>query len=191
MSSKSKYLQSVGEYFHIYNRGVNRGAIFFEKRNYDFFVKRMTEFFPASGISFVAYCLMPNHYHFLLRQDEPNLISEYIGSVCKSYVQAINVEKKRSGHLFEGKYKIKHVNKFSYLLHLSRYIHLNPVTAGLVQRLEKWEYSSFLNYCGLRENGIVDTGIILQEFKKRENYIKFIQDYNPPPKDLFQYLFDE
>ena len=205
MSQKTPYLQSSGEYFHIYNRGVNRENIFFGERNYDFFVKRMEEYFPATGINILAYCLMPNHYHFLLRQDIPELMSTYVGRVCKSYVQAINVQQKRSGHLFEGKYKCKHIDDVSYLLHLSRYIHLNPVVAGLVQKPEQWKYSSYHHYSSKNipfvsngnepfaqsERFIIDTKIILQEFKKQEEYVAFAENYTPPPKKIDQYLFEE
>jgi REP element-mobilizing transposase RayT len=73
---------------------------------------------------------MPNHFHFVLRQDRPKDLSEFMGNLCKSYAKAINNRLDRSGHLSESKYKLKHVDEEMHLLHLSRYMHLNPVAAG-------------------------------------------------------------
>ena len=133
MSIKTQYLQSVGEYFHVYNRGVNRERIFFEERNYTYFLRRMRESVESSAVTVIAYCLMPNHFHLLLRQEEQYALSDFMKGVCDGYAKAINNARKRSGHLFEGKYKLKHVTDEKYLIHITRYIHMNPVRAQLVR----------------------------------------------------------
>jgi len=189
MSTKTLYLQTVGEYFHVYNRGVNRQKIFYEKRNYSFFLKRMEEY-RTSGILIVSFCLMPNHFHFVLRQDEPNAMSKYFGRLCKSYTRAINKLYQRTGHLFEGKYKIKHIDDRGYLIHLTRYVHLNPVRGGLVATPKNWEFSSFNNYYMPSTQGLVDTSILLAEFQNSAAYAEYVQDYVlPDNRKLKKYLF--
>jgi putative transposase len=101
----------------------------------------------------------------VLRQDQPNALSEFMGRLCKSYAKAINNRLDRSGHLFESKYKLKHVDKEMYLLHLSRYIHLNPVTAGLVTTPVQRQFSSYGSYCGLYGQAFVSMKEILSLMK--------------------------
>lgn len=123
----------IGHYYHIYNRGNNRQNIFFERNNYLFFLKQFRRYLAEETVSVLAYCLMPNHYHFLicLRQDN---LSEKMALLSLSYTKAINRRFNRCGSLFQGPFQAIHVNREEYLLNLSRYIHLNPVKAGLVQK---------------------------------------------------------
>lgn len=113
---------------------------------------------------------MPNHFHFVSRQDQPNALSEFMGRLCKSYAKAINKRLDRSGHLFESKYKLKHIDEEMYLLNLSRYIHLNPVAAGLVTSPVQWQFSSYMSCCGLHGQAFVSTKEILSLMKRSENY---------------------
>lgn len=186
MPTKTDLLPSVGKYFHLYNRGVNREHIFFQDRNYDYFVGRMAKYFPGSGVTMLAYCLMPNHFHLLVRQDEPYSISSLMKGICDGYAKAINRQLKRSGHLFEGKYRIKHIDDDSYLLHLSRYIHLNPVAARLVRSATEWIHSSCREYCGLRENQLVATDVILSQFGSHGKYLKFLEEFTLRDKEKAQ-----
>jgi len=181
MSIKTPYLESKGEYFHIYNRGVNRSRIFVDNRNYEFFLERMEKYLDPE-LPIIAYCLMPNHFHILLRQDAPRAMSNYLGLVCKSYVKAFNNCFGRTGHLFEGKYKFRHVDEEGYLFHLSRYIHLNPVRAQLVKHAEDWPHSSCRAYYGLNENRVLCCGLILSEFGNSEGYKEFVEAYVPEEK---------
>jgi len=190
MSTKTHSLQAVGEYFHIYNRGVNRNHIFLEERNYEYFVRRMKTYLNPEKMALIVYCLMPNHFHLIVRQDEPYALSNFMKGVCDGYAKAINKRFKRSGHLFQGKYKIKHIDDPSYLLHLSRYIHLNPVAARLTQCPEGWKYSSYQEYCGMREASIVECDVILSRFKDRAGYVQFVRDYKPGDREKVQkFLF--
>ncbi len=182
MSTKTKFIQSTGEFFHIYNRGVNKNEIFFSERNYLYFHQRMMNAHNPAAVEIIVYCLMPNHFHFILRQLQPSAISDFLKDVCDGYVKAINNERSRSGHLFEGKYKMKHINSDEYLLHLSRYIHLNPVRAKLVSSAEEWLYSSCREYYGLQQSKMVSTKVVLEQFGSSKEYRKFIEEYVPKDK---------
>src|SRR5258708_7069643 len=148
----------VGECYHIYNRGANRQEIFFEPDSYTHFMRKLRELVthPADGrasrdaaASVLAYCLMPNHYHLVVSVHSPNF-SEAMRSFGQAYTQAINRRFDRSGTLFEGRFQAIHIDREANLMHLSRYIHLNPVKARLVELPEAWEYSSYREYVGLR-----------------------------------------
>jgi putative transposase len=139
----------TGNFYHIYNRGNNRQNIFFERENYLHFLRLMREHLATNGVDILAYCLMPNHYHFLAYLQDDNL-SAAMHRLSVSYTKAINKRFDRCGVLFQGRFQSIHVNDTDYLIHLSRYIHLNPVKAGFVDRAEEWEFSSYLEYAGLR-----------------------------------------
>jgi REP element-mobilizing transposase RayT len=191
MTKKTPHIQSIGEYFHIYNRGVNRSTLFFDDDNYLFFLNRLSAYHTNSEIDIVAFCLMPNHIHLLLRQNEPGAISQYMGRVCKSYAQAINKRMSRSGHLFEGKYKSKLIDDISYLNHLSRYIHRNPVRAKLVMEPSEWKYSSYYVYLTQKTMGVpVNSQLILQYFKDGDDYKDFVESYTADERQKIEkYLF--
>ena len=140
------------EFYHIYNRGNNKELIFFERENYLFFLRQFLKYFPLTVVETHAFCLMPNHFHFLVRFLEETDISVRMKYFGISYAKAINNRYKRTGHLFEGRFKIKHVDSDEYLLHLSRYIHLNPFFAKLVYKAEDWEFSSYRKYLSVTDS---------------------------------------
>lgn len=177
VSAKTKYLQSTGEYFHIYNRGVDRNKIFFDDRNFRYFRQRVSASLDPSSMEINAYCLMPNHFHFIVHQITESAISGFMRGVCDGYAKAINKERSRSGHLFEGKYKMKQIVNDAYLVHLSRYIHLNPVRAGLVSLPQDWGHSSCQVYYGMREDPMVSTQAVLRQFGSSKDYRKFVEEY--------------
>jgi hypothetical protein len=105
-----------------------------------------------------------------------------------SYTKAINKHYNRVGSPFQGKFKRKLIDTNAYLLHLSRYIHLNPVEAGLVSCAENWEYSSYREYLGLR-NGVLPKGeIVLSQFDNRQAYRKFVEDYRDEDRKAIEHL---
>lgn len=163
----------IDAYYHVYNRGHNRGRIFVERENYRFFVHRMRNYLLAS-LEIVAYCLMPTHYHWLVRVEGENPARAMM-RFSVSYTKAMNKRYRRTGSLFEGPYQAKHVGKDEYLTHLSRYIHLNPVRAGLVARPEDWELSSYREYIGLRNGTLPRPDIVLSQFPSREAYQAFVE----------------
>lgn len=103
---------------------------------------------------------MPNHYHLLVRAEVDNLAVGMHG-LAVSFSKSINRRQGRVGPLFQGRFRSKLVAKDEYLLHLSRYVHLNPVAAGLVAKAEDWPYSSYLEYIGLRNGTLPSPGIVL------------------------------
>jgi len=153
----------AGQFYHVFNRGNNRGDIFFERDNYLFFLRRFQEYVVGAPdfrslqdfgsltphAQVIAYVLMPNHYHVLLKALDDNL-SAAMQKFSISYTKAINERFDRVGSLFQGAFEAKLVDNENYLRHLSRYIHLNPVRARLCGLPEQWEFSSYLEYIGRR-----------------------------------------
>ncbi|MBC8181000.1 transposase, partial [candidate division KSB1 bacterium] len=111
----------------MYNRGTNDQNIFFSEENYLFFLKKVKKYKEKFCISVIAYCLMPNHYHFLLSQEADYSISQFIQAIFNSYAKAFNKMYNRTGTLFEGTFKSIHVHSSEYLVHLCRYVHRNPI----------------------------------------------------------------
>jgi putative transposase len=172
-----------GNYYHFYNRGVNRQPIFFHKENWGFFIKKLRHYFKPAQIIILAYCLMPNHYHllvYLLAENIGNTVMQPFGT---SYVKAINRQQKRVGPLYQGPFKAKHVDNEAYLAHLTRYIHLNPVRAGLVDHPADWPYSSYTDYIGLRRGTLPQTELILSQFDSQADYQTFVEG-DDEPQDL-------
>jgi hypothetical protein len=145
-------------------------------------------------VSIIAYCLMPNHYHFLLRPDGETTISQFTGTLFNAYAQALNKQTGRTGALFEGRFKDVHVDREPYLLHLCRYIHANPVKAGLVTSPEEWPYSNYPEWIGERPGTLVDQDFVDAFFPNRPDYREFVLDYlrgiDDLPPDIQQYLFE-
>jgi len=132
-------------YYHVMNRGRNRQKIFHDERYYAAFLATLAEAHQRFGIQVLSYCLMSNHYHLLLKTPVANLgrVMRHINGV---YTQRYNRLKKTDGSLFRGRYKAVCVEEDSYQLQLSRYIHRNPIDAGIVDQLENYEWSSYRDY---------------------------------------------
>lgn len=177
------------QYYHLYNRGNNRGDIFFERKNYLFFLQRVREYL-SSDLLVIAYVLMPNHYHLLIQALTDNA-AHAIQRFGISNTKAINKHYNRVGSLYQGKFKRKLVDTDTYLLYLSRYIHLNPVQAGLAQKAEDWEFSSYQDYLGIRNGKLPKPDIVLNQFDDREAYRKFVEEYREEDgRGISHLLFD-
>jgi len=178
----NKTIYTPDEYYHIYNRGVNRQAIFFVDHNWTFLLRRLRKHFLPDLVEIIAYCLMPNHYHLMVLVKSDDFSHKVMQPFGTSYTKAINKEQGRVGALFQGRFKGKHIAKDNYLLHLSRYIHRNPVEAGLVSKLMDWEFSSYRDYIGQRTGTLPKPSIILEQFTSVEDYAAFVEngtgDYN-------------
>lgn len=161
-------------YYHIYNRGAHRMEIFRTSGDYLFLLKLLKKQCIEYNISVLAYCLMPNHYHFLLRQDSDRPISDFMQAVFNIYSKAFNTKHLHSGTLFEGPFKAILVDKTEYLLHLCRYIHRNPINAGLVSDLTYWEYSNYLEFIGKRSGTLINKEFVSQNFGAIAEYEKFV-----------------
>ena len=180
-----------GHYYHLYNRGAHRVSLFHEPTNYFFILRKLRKYCQELSISPIAYSLLPNHYHFLVRQDgekAAGLLPQYI---FNSYTKAYNLRYQHSGTLFEGHYQAILVEKDSYLLHLCRYIHANPVKHGLIDHPADWPYSNYLEWIGERNGTLVDQTFVQTHFPQPEEYRKFVLDYlrtRDLPEDLRLYL---
>lgn len=174
-----------GGYYHIYNRGASRGSIFFSEENYLHCLKLMKKYLEHYNISLIVYCLMPNHYHFILRQDSEKSISFFMRDIFNAYVQAVNIQQSRSGALFEGRFKHIHIDKNEYVLHLCRYIHLNPVNANLISSPADWKFSNYLDWIGKRNGQLTDIDFMKDNFNTCVNYRKFVMEYQEE-EDYFE-----
>lgn len=150
----------LGSVFHVYNRGVARERIFPRSGFYVFFLLRVRRYFQSPDAALLAYCLMPNHFHLLL-EVKRDALPRGMHGLQMSYSKAVNEELRRVGPIFQGRYHAKSVSTDEQLLHLTRYIHLNPVDAGLASRPDQWPYSSYRAYVGRASPRWVETKLAL------------------------------
>jgi REP element-mobilizing transposase RayT len=141
-------------------------------------------------VDIVAYCLMPNHFHLLVCPQDDEL-SRRMQRLTISYTKAMNKRYDRSGALFEGQFQAVQVDRDEYLVHLSRYIHLNPVEAGLCGRPEDWEFSSYRDYVGLRQGTLPRSDIVLGQFPSRDDYRAFVESFRPDEREVIGHLLFE
>ncbi|MFZ2038412.1 MAG: transposase [Minisyncoccia bacterium] len=212
MSARSKKFVS-GEFYHIYNRGNSKQKIFHDEEDYQrftsllFLSNKMKKFdiFDLRKyknkntykhennkpiVSIGSYCLMPNHFHILITQaeSEENGISKFMHKLGTAYSMYYNKKYKRTGGLFEGKFKSQYIETDRHLKYLFSYIHLNPIKLiqkdwkekGIVNRKEAISYlnnylfSSYIDFMGEKrfENEIIDTWAFPKYFPKKESFIK-------------------
>ena len=164
------------QYYHIFNRGAGREQIFFNPDNYYHCLRLMRKYSLKYKVTFIAYCLMPNHYHFLIRQETDQPLSKFFNVLFNAYVQAINQQLGRKGTLFEGRFRHVRVDREEYLVHLCLYIHNNPVRANLVRAPEDWQYSDYLEWIGQKPGMFIDEHFIKERFSKPEEYRQFVLD---------------
>ena len=164
-----------GGIYHIYNRGNKKQIIFFKEKNYLYFLRKVRiELLPYCDI--LAYCLMPNHFHFIVLIKNKNLngsqninksiktLNHAIAILLRSYTRSMQAQEKFTGSLFQQKTKAKElvdtdnatINYFSLCAH---YIHFNPIKAKLVENLEDWKFSSYLDYMNLRSGTLCNKGV--------------------------------
>ena len=178
-----------GEYYHVYNRGCNKELIFREDENYLYLTRLLCKSLRNRHVSMIAYCLMPNHYHLLMRQESDILIREVMQDAFNAYVKAFNKRYGRTGTLFEERFKAKHVKEDRYLIHLCRYIHRNPLEAKFVNDAGLWKYSDYLEWIGGKKN----VQLVSDLFAGPEGYARFVTEYELSSKEvagLNNYLFD-
>ncbi|HAB53236.1 MAG TPA: transposase [Ignavibacteriales bacterium] len=164
---------SDGLVYHVLNRGNGKQRVFHSDKDYEAFVSLMREAKERYSLKLLAYCLMPNHFHFLIFANEKttqktikanqdrNVFSEGIRIILSTYSQAINKQEKRVGSLFTQNTEAKllanvlnRTNKMDYVFNCFQYIHQNPIRNGLVKKMEDWQYSSFVDYCGFRNGSL-------------------------------------
>jgi REP element-mobilizing transposase RayT len=159
-----------GRYYHIYNRGAGGQAIFVEERNYIYVLRLLKKVARECRITVIAYCLLPNHYHWLLRQDGDTPAGKVPTRVFGSYTQAFNRAHERTGTLLEGPYKALAVEAGAYFVKLCSYIHLNAVHHGLVGTPDQWPYSNYLEWIDKRPGTLVDRDLVRSFFAAPQDY---------------------
>lgn len=182
-----------GLYYHVYNRGARQVTIFREATNYLFTISKIKQYSQAYGVSVIAYCLMPNHYHLLVRQDREEPAGNVPQLVFNSYSKAYNKMYSHSGTLFEGRFRSKVIQSNSHLLHLCRYIHGNPVKDGMVAAPDDWPYSNYLEWMGKRSDMPMDQEFMREQFSNSEEYKTFLMDYLNTlrlPDDVMKYIHE-
>lgn len=188
--------------YHIFNRGVNKADIFFRDEDYSRFLKvaihyktssvKFSDILPdtvsgeagsgeagvgeSARVKILAYCLMPNHFHLLIKQLADNGISSYMRHLANSYSHYVNIKYERVRPLFQGRYKNVLIETDEQLVHLSRYIHLNPLVSNLVTQLKNFKWSSYLDYIHDLKTDFCDTDLVLAYFKSRQDYERFVLD---------------
>lgn len=212
-------------YYHVYNRGVEKRIIFEDEQDYKVFIKYLKEYLSAppdrkdliktfslrggsfkgvpepiknyqSTVDLVAYCLMPNHFHLLLKQSKKNAMEKFIRSLATRYSMYFNKRYERVGKLFQSHYKASMIENDNYLLYLSKYIHLNPKEYGkdLIN-----SYSSYADYLGIRKTSWIKSKIILDNFgkakypflKNHNTYKEFVEGVDPDEASLLKDLILE
>lgn len=200
----------TGQYYHIYNRGVNKQPIFYMQSDYlraievcayyrysnppvrySYFIrlsheekKRLLNTLENDHenlVIIVVYTLMPNHFHLIVKQIADEGVSQFISIWENSLTRFINTKHQRVGPLFQGPFKAVRVEDDNQLIHLSRYIHLNPYTSYIVKsidQLKNYPWSSYLEYINLAKTTrrLCNAEVILSAFKNREAYEEFVLD---------------
>lgn len=162
--------------YHLITRGNNKQNIFLYKKDYLRYLHYLNKYSQKFSIKIFAYCLMPNHTHLLVRQSN-TAISTFMQAINTAFAKYFNVRHSQVGHLFQGPFRHVPVDTDEYLLHLSRYIHLNPSSAGLVRKPEDYAWSSYRHYFGLEKIPFVDEKPILSYYSKDKTnqYKKFVE----------------
>lgn len=213
------------KFYHVYNRGIDHRPTFIKLNQYQRAVKtiwyysyqsppfRLSHFLPMSVedkqkiinslknipklVEIICYCLMPNHFHFLLQQRLDNGISKFMSQFQNSYTRAFNTQVNRSGSLFDRQFKAVRVYDDEQLLHVSKYIHLNPLTGHVVKsekELINFPWSSLPEYLMIKTNNICNLKEILSRFKSRSEYQQFIlneKTYQKQIKKIQHLMLDQ
>lgn len=173
-------IEYSGAFYHVITRGNRKETIFFDAEDREKFLDKLLEYKKRYNFILYAYTLMNNHIHLLIETEETPL-SKIMQGLLQSHAQWHNRKYKTVGHLFQGRYKAILCDRDEYLLVLVRYIHLNPVRAGIVKDPADYRWSSHRVYLGLEYSRLIDTEFVLSQFsrgKKRaiELYREFIDE---------------
>lgn len=216
MSSQRKVVFQNDFVYHVFNRGIDRRPVFLKRGDYlraqqliavykhaeipirfsqiylqpeNIRIQMLKGVYKSERIvDVLSYCFMPNHFHFILLQKQDGGISRFMSNFTNAYTRYFNTKYKRLGHLFEGVFKGVFVESDEQLIHLSRYIHLNPISASIIEikKIQNYQWSSYMNYLSSEENLIVETDFILGLFNSREKYRQFVLDQAEYAKELKQ-----
>lgn len=194
------------EIYHVFNRSIEAKPIFSDKREYqramiafDYYqfqnpplrlskaltleLKERQNFFDnlkkkgKKLVNVICYCLMPTHFHFLLQQESDSGIQKFVKNFSDSYGRYFNVKNQRIGPLFQGAFKAIRIESNEQLMHVSRYIHLNPVTSFLIEgkELDSYPWSSLPEYLG-QPTEVCNKEVVLGLFSSKDKYRSFVHD---------------
>lgn len=169
--------------YHVIARGNQRQAIFLDEKDFRTYLSYLSEYKNKHSFHLYAYALMKNHAHLLMAVEETPL-SKVMQILQFRYTRYFNKRYRKVGHLFQGRYKAILCDKDAYLLELVRYIHLNPVRAGVVEDPEKYLWTGHLSYMGRGKVDLLDKDLVLSQFGKskyqaRRRYRQFVLDGLP------------
>lgn len=196
-----------GGYYHIYNRGVNKRLIFKDQKDYSTFLSYLQIYLSppptlqgsslkvapsrelknyAKEIELISYCLMPNHFHLMIKQNSEYGINHFMRSLCTKYSKYFNTRHERVGHLFQGIYKAVHITNEYQFTYLTKYIHRNPLSLSAYKddprRLLNYKFSSYGNYLHLFKQSWVNVEDVLSYFSKTNlhlSYQNFVEEGEP------------
>lgn len=177
--SRPLRIQYASALYHITSRGNARQKIFLAEQDYKIFLQTLAGVIKRYNWICYAYCLMPNHYHLLIKTLDPNL-SIGMRQLNGNYTQSFNIKHKRVGHLFQGRYKAILVEDENYLYQLIRYIVLNPIRAKLVKTLLSWQWSS--------HKEMVKNSAPSKYFSKKEVLLLFDKNHNKAKQIYTDYI---
>ena len=194
MPRNSRSKSSTG-YHHIMLRGINRESIFVSDQDKDYFLNSMYRAREKSSFKVIGYCLMNTHVHLLLQESEEIGLS--IKRITVSYVQWFNRKYNRVGHLFQNRYKSEPIENERYLMAVLRYIHQNPIKAGMVKEVSKYSWSSYHQYLKMYDSNkcLIDGEIMRAYFNSKKSFIEFHKEIGKEDymdyKNINKYSDDE
>ena len=168
-------LFAAGVLYHVIVRGNQRQKTFTAESDYQAYIERLARYRKKYDYVLHAYCLMPNHVHLLVESSEQPL-AKFMQGLQQSYSQYFNLRHRKTGHVFEGRYKAILCQKDQYLLQLIRYIHLNPVRAGMVRSPKRYRYSGDHVYLQGKATETIDPTTVLSMLGGKQAYRRFVQD---------------
>ena len=187
-----------GKVYHVYNRGNNRQDIFFEDDNYRFFLRQMNKYL-SGRLSVLTYCLMPNHFHLMVRiktipgiteEEQSRLVIKSFKDFLIAYAKAINKRYMRTGALFQSGFKRKEVDNDFYFSWLIQYIHFNPIKANLCKDFADWKYSSYNAIAGHQPTSVLKEEV-LSWFGGAKEFARIHKERIIDEAGLNKYLFDD
>lgn len=195
-SNKGLYMRikadefASGQYYHLYNRCVSQRQLFIDEADYLRFLALMKQYLLSAQVNVVAYCLMPNHYHFLLQQTTELPVYLFINKIAQRYARYYNAKYDLKGALWSNKLQHICIQTQHYLLRLCAYIHLNPLKANLVIRLDDWKWSNYLEWIDCRNGKLFHAYMRDSYFPQPGSYVSFIHDLVVDEQDS-KHLLDE
>jgi len=167
-------LFAPGVLYHVIVRGNQRQKTFLDDGDYQAYLERLGRYRKRFGVTVYAYCLMPNHVHLLVETGSSPL-SRFMQGLQQSYTQYFNRKRRKTGHLFQGRYQAIVCDKDQYLLPLIRYIHHNPVRAKIVRKVDEYRYSGHRAYAEGRVTDVVEPKRVLDMLGGRGGYRRFVR----------------